>query len=126
MFLQAELLYSRSFDIDKYTILSNKQKIPQETKTVEDQSLRKAYNAFVLDDYSRLLKQADDLIKNENTAADGYFFKGAALEKEGDYAGALDAYKTALKQLPRPKKGEFYEPPDVLWQKIRLMEEKLN
>ncbi len=50
---------------------------------------------------------AENAPKKENLTSDGYFLRARALEKQGDAAGAMAAYKEALRINPKNANAEY-------------------
>ena len=94
---------------------------------------REARAAHVLGDYEQLLRLSEEMITTDPTAFGGYWFKGIALEAQGDAEGALQAYETALQYLPEPGRTQdlsghhgHADPALDIFQRVRALRHKLS
>lgn len=111
--------------IDKYTITSNKETIPELPADEGENLLRQAVIESGLNEYGNLLQTAEKIISQYPESSWGYWYKGKALEGRGNFAEALKSYQTALEKVPIPKEGEYPEPPMPIITKIRELKRKL-
>jgi len=82
--------------------------------------------AHRLGDYGTMLRQAEELIARRPQAPEGYYFQGLGLEGQGAWREALAAYRQALARVKAPEAGRFQEPPDLLFEHIRRVEQRLS
>ena len=111
------------FNINKYRIESNIVCVPGPPSTEYEKYLRQALVEFTLGEYDKLLKTAGILISENPSAAADYWYKGLALEGQGNRKEALKVYETALEKIPLPPEGEgeFHDPPMFIIQRIRYL-----
>lgn len=112
--------------IEGFTIVSNTFNFPEPSKTKEDTLYREIAIAHRLKQHDILFASANEMIKKRPGNPDGYFFKGIALEGKKLYKEALESYQKSLKLVPKPEKGQFREPPDLLYSRIREVKKKLD
>ena len=108
------------------TIRSNRVSIPPKAGNERVAFCRDAQILYRQGDYTTLLKRARTRAKTHPKEISANWFLGLALEGKGERAGALKAYQTVVKNLPRPKKKVFQEFPVLLWRHIRAVRARLK
>lgn len=124
--ISCEDIIQAQVKIDSFIIHSNTFLLPETPKTKEEAIYRRIMIAHRLGEYDELLTLANEMIEIRPGHADGYFFKGLAFEGKQLYKEALDTYQKSLKLVPIPEKGQFTEPPDLLYSHIREVKKKLE
>lgn len=124
--ISCEDIIQAQVEIDSFIIHSNTFSLPETAKTKEEAIYREIMIAHRLGEYDELLTLANEMIEIRPEHADGYFFKGLALEGKELYKEALDEYQKSLKLVPIPEKGKFTEPPDLLYSHIREVKKKME
>ena len=114
-------------EIEGKKIRSNLVVIRGEKVPSEKAAFVRAANIYYrLGDNDKLLSLSREMIARKPKYLAGYWFQGLALERQGKDREALNAYMKVRTLLPKPRKGEFYEPPVLLWQKIRALKRRVS
>ncbi|TAK18106.1 MAG: hypothetical protein EPO35_01675 [Acidobacteria bacterium] len=99
------------------SLVSNWADVPAPGATQADQLASRARVEDMRGDTGALARTAEALIAAAPQDPRGYFFRGIVLERSGDRAGALTAYRATLDRL-RPGA----EPPLGLYERIRRLQ----
>jgi len=110
--------------LEKYSIKSNPVELKEEPSGKYDKLARQAEVYRALGDSRKLMDTAEKMIADSPSGVLGYWYKGLAFELKGDNKSAISMYETALKNVPSPKKGDSYEPPLFILEKIKYLSRK--